>query len=116
MRTSRTQTRHRIRRTLQEIVERSAIIEDIKALYVSLLSQAQDFLHLEEHGCLDDRTLRGFHLRTTKILDDVRGAIRDLGSGEEEQRLLRQADQVEGIIRRVTDVCLDDGLLAEQWR
>jgi hypothetical protein len=116
MRTTRTQTHHRIRRMLHEIVERSAIIEDIKALYVSLLSQAQGFLHLGELGSVDNVTLTGFHLRATKILDDVRGAIRDLGSGEEEQRLLRQADQVEGIIRRVADVCLDDDLLVERWR
>lgn len=116
MRTTRTQTHRRIRRMLHEIVERSAIIEDIKALYVSLLSQAQDFLHLEELGSVDNVTLKGFHLRATKILDDVRGAIRDLGSGEEEQQLLRQADQVEEIVGRITDVCLDDGLLTERWK
>ena len=116
MRTTRTRTHRRIRRMLYEIIERSAIIGDIKALYVSLLSQAQDFLHLEELGSVDNVILKGFHLRATKILDDVRGAIRDLGSGEEEQQLLHQADQIERIIGRIADVCLDDGLLAERWR
>lgn len=116
MRPTRTQTHRRIRRMLHEIVERSAVIEDVKALFISLLSQSQDFLHLEELGSVDNETRKGFHLRATKILDDVRGAIRDLGSGEEEQQLLRQADQVEGIIGRIADVCLDDGLLTEKWR
>lgn len=113
---NRQQTRHSVRVLIHEIVERAAVVEDIKSLYVSLLSQAQDLLHLGEDGCVDDKMMKGFLLRVRTILDDVRTSIRELGCGDEERRLLRQADQVEEIVGRITDVCLNDGLLAERWK
>jgi hypothetical protein len=113
---SRQHPRSSVRGLIHEIVERTAIVEDIKALFFSLLSQAQDLLRLAEDGCVDGMMARGFLSRASTILDDVRSSIHELGDGEEERRLFRQATKVEDIIRQITDLCLDgDGLLTERW-
>ncbi|MCZ7556996.1 MAG: hypothetical protein M5R41_11445 [Bacteroidia bacterium] len=119
MRPNRTPNRQRRLRTrglIHEIVERTAIVEDIKALFFSLLSQAQDLLRLAEDGCVDGMMARGFLSRASMLLNDVRTSIQELGDGEEERRLLGQATKVENIIRQITDLCLDDDLLTERWR
>lgn len=119
MRPSRTLNRQRRLRTrglIHEVIERSVVVEDIKSLFLSLLSQAQDLLHLAEDGCVDSMVATGFLSRVCMILDDVRTSIQELGDGEEERRLLRQAIKVEDIIQRIVDLCLDrDGLLTERW-
>lgn len=119
MRPNRTPNRQRKLRTrglIHEIVGRTAIVEDIKALFTSLLSQAQDLLHLTEDGCVDSMVAKGFLSRACTILDDVRSSIHELGDGEEEQQLIRQANKVENIIQQIVDLCLDrNGLLTERW-
>lgn len=113
---SRQHPRHSTRGLIHEMVERTAIVEDIKALFFSLLSQAQDILRLAEDGCVDSMVVRGFLSRASTILDDVRSSIHELGDGEEERQLIRQANKVENIIQQIVDLCLDrDGLLTERW-
>ena len=76
---SRQHPRTSVRALIHEIVERTAIIEDIKALFFSLLSQAQDLLRLAEDGCVDGMMARGFLSRASMLLSDVRTSIQELG-------------------------------------
>lgn len=106
-----------IGRLLHEIVERASILEDIRSLFLSLLTQAQNVLRLYEQGCFSDSdAMLSFRRRTAQILDDVRASLRELGDGSEENRLLLQADHVEEVIRRVTSLVLDDGDLLTERR
>lgn len=106
-----------IRQLLRETIRREDVIRDIRDTLRSLLSNAEgllsdvrrDYLDLSNDSVLRRRyreQVEAFFKQATSITESLKGSIKNLGDGTEENSLTHQLERAEALIERTYDMCL----------